>query len=104
MNNPSKLSSNAANLILVMTDKMVDHYEKVIRSCDTAEQLDATTKWANNGFERLIAASRCLPRRKRNLCLSMVCAGLSFIYGVSHSTEEELEVGFEVFATDQPQS
>lgn len=87
----NRLKINVAIFVLDMCKMQVEHYTKVINSCETLEQLNTTSGWLLNGFKKLYSAIENLPRRRQKLCLSALDAAKYFVFSVSRSK------GFELF-------
>lgn len=82
MNN---FNNNAAIFFLDMCTKQVEHYTKVIDSCETMEQLNTANGWILDGFKKLHSVAENLPRRRRKLCLSAFEAAKSHVLNVNLS-------------------
>lgn len=81
----NKFNNNAAIFFLDMCTKQVEHYTRVIDSCETMEQLNTATDWILDGFKSLRSVAENLPRRRRKLCLSAFEAVKLHVFNVNLS-------------------
>ncbi|WP_418989263.1 hypothetical protein [Alistipes sp.] len=86
----NRLKNNAAIFALDMCTKQVEHYTKVIDSCETLEQLETASPWICKGFENLNKLVELLPRRRRELCLAAIKAASMHVLNVNLSKGVEL--------------
>lgn len=68
-----------------MCTKQVEHYTKVINSCETLEQLNAASGWILCGFKKLRSIAESLPRRRQKICLPVLDAVKYYVLSVSQS-------------------
>lgn len=81
----NSLKNNASIFVLDMCTKQIEHYTKVIDSCETLEQLNAASGWILCGFKKLRSVVENLPRRRQKLCLSVFDAAKYYVFSVSQS-------------------
>lgn len=68
-----------------MCVKQIEHYTKVINSCETLEQLNAASGWILGGFKKMDAVAGNLNGARRKLCVSAIEATKSHVLGVNLS-------------------
>lgn len=68
-----------------MCVKQIEHYTKVINSCETLEQLNAASGWILGGFKKMEAVAGNLNGARRKLCVSAIEATKSYVLGVNLS-------------------
>ena len=68
-----------------MCVKQIEHYTKVINSCETLEQLNAASGWILGGFKKMDAVAGNLNGARRKLCVSAIEATQSHVLGVNLS-------------------
>lgn len=83
-------SNKVTGYILGMCEKSMEHYTKVINSCENISQLSNVTNWIGENFENLERVAECLPRRRRKLCLAAIKACRDYILQINLSKGAEL--------------
>ena len=89
------MNNKAAIYVIEMCTKMVDHYTKVINSCDTITQLEIANRWSSEGLKGLRELAEKLPRRRRKICLAALEIANSFICNVSLT--KSMDITFQRF-------
>lgn len=96
-----KLNIKISTYVFDMCEKQVEHYTKVINSCETREQVQTVRPWIVDGFKGLRSIAENLPRRRRKLCLAVVDASRDFVLNMGLSKaldffQKELKEAFDV--------